>query len=279
MVAVAALVALLAAVAVTYRITPPGKFESRRYEIGVATTRILVDTPSPQVVAVSPRGSDTLGVRAQLMASLMVDGVVKGLIAKRADIPPRMLVGIAQNDQDGTAPADPPAGRAVNVLTTSVLQDNDGNQLPIIQIQTHAADAAGAARLANAAVDGLHDYLATQAAVGQVPDAKRLRVHSLGAAQAGEVGRGPGMVIGLATGIFLFALGCALILGIAGLIGNLRMPEPTEQRSLRLLESDDAEDDEPAPAAVRGAPKVPPAPGPGWARWDTGGDARSARSS
>ena len=44
------------------------------YLVGVATTRVLIDTPSSQVVDVSPKGSDTLGVRANLIASLMVDG-------------------------------------------------------------------------------------------------------------------------------------------------------------------------------------------------------------
>ena len=45
----------------------------RRYDVGYATAQILVDTPSSQVVDVSPKGSDTLGLRANLLASLIVD--------------------------------------------------------------------------------------------------------------------------------------------------------------------------------------------------------------
>jgi hypothetical protein len=102
----AALLAVLAGTAVTYRISFPPKLESRKYEVGVATTRILVDTPSSQVVEVAPKGSDTLGVRANLLASLMVDGVVKTAIARRAGLRPDQLEGAGQ---DG---APPKGGRA-----------------------------------------------------------------------------------------------------------------------------------------------------------------------
>lgn len=234
LVGIVAIVALLAAGAVAFRVSFPGKIESRRYHVGVATTRILVDTPSSQVVAVSPRGSDTLGIRANLMASLMVDGVIKGLIAKHAGIAPNQLVGVAENADDGSHPADPPPGKAVNVLRTSVLQDNDGNQLPIIQIQTQAADAPHAARLANAAVEGLRTYLASQAAVEQVPDARRLSVDGLGAAPASEVARGPSLVVALGLAIFLFTVGCAVLLGVVRVIRSWDMAELEEATPLEL---------------------------------------------
>ena len=51
--------------------------------------RILVDTPSSQVVEVAPKGSDTLGVRANLLASLMVDGTSRRRSRSRRARPER----------------------------------------------------------------------------------------------------------------------------------------------------------------------------------------------
>ena len=62
------LVATIAGMAVMYKLP---SLQSRSYVVGVATGQILLDTPDSQVVAVSPKGSDTLGVRATLIASLM----------------------------------------------------------------------------------------------------------------------------------------------------------------------------------------------------------------
>jgi len=228
-VAIIAMVALLAATAVMYRVTFPGKIESRRYHEGVATIRVLVDTPSSQVVAVSPKGSDTLGMRANLIASLMVDGVFKAAIAKRAGVAPNKLVGIAENDDAADAePAAPVPKRGVDVLRTRVIQDLDGNQLPIIEVETRAVVAADAGKLANAAVEGLRDYLDTQAATEQVPDARRLRVNGLGRAQESDIARGPSLVVALAVGLLVFVAGCALLLGGLWLERTWRMTEAAE---------------------------------------------------
>ena len=68
--------AIVVGVLVTNKVSlsPPG-LESRQETVGVASTRVLVDTPGSQVVNVNPKGSETLGERASLLASLMVDGV------------------------------------------------------------------------------------------------------------------------------------------------------------------------------------------------------------
>jgi hypothetical protein len=236
-VALIAVLALLAATAVMYRVTFPGKIESRRYHEGVATIRILVDTPSSQVVEVSPKGSDTLGMRANLIASLMVDGVFKAAIAKRAGVAPNKLVGIAENDDAADAePKGPLPKRGVDVLRTRVIQDLDGNQLPIIEIETHATGAADAGTLANAAVEGLRDYLDTQAATEQVPDARRLRVNGLGRAQESDIARGPSLVVAFGIGLVVFFTGCLLLLGGVRLGRTWRMAETAEAPPLELVD-------------------------------------------
>lgn len=224
LVAVFALLAVLGGFTVAYRIvaygpSEPAKLESRKYEIGVATARILVDTPNSQIVEVSPKGAETLNVRASLLASLMVEGGVKAAIARRARLRPGQFLAIAESASE---PASPEAHRAASnpqatVLTTRV-PVTAGDQLPIIQIEAQAPDASRAARLADAAVSGLRDYLDSQAALEKVPDARRLRVTGLGAAQADTAVRGPRLILTVVAAIFLFAAGCALILAIAALV-------------------------------------------------------------
>src|SRR3954452_1378300 len=86
-------VAIAVGVGVLFKVSYPLKVESRRHEVGVATARILVDTPHSQVVEISPKGSDSLGTRANLLSTLMVDGVVKTAIARRAGLQADKLIG------------------------------------------------------------------------------------------------------------------------------------------------------------------------------------------
>ena len=212
-VALVALVSLIVGAAVAFRLP---SLESRKYEVGIATARILVDTPKSQVVEVAPQGSDTLGVRANLIASLMADGVVKDAIAKRAGLKLDELEGVAENTAgtSGAAAVEPTAFTADDhVLTTRVIQTPDGDRLPIIDIETQAPDTAGAAKLANAAVAGLRDYLDSRAASEEVTAAKRLRFTSLGPARAAEFVRGPGIPMAIGAALFVFVGGCAIMLG------------------------------------------------------------------
>src|SRR6185312_16941114 len=91
LVAVALVLAVLAGTAVVYQL--PG-FQSRKYDVGIVTAHILVDTPSSQIVQVSPRGTATLPQQTLLLASLVVDGTIKAAIAQEAGLPPNKLVGV-----------------------------------------------------------------------------------------------------------------------------------------------------------------------------------------
>jgi hypothetical protein len=233
------LLALLAGTAVIYNISClPPKLESRKYDVGVAVARILVDTPSSQVVEVAPKGSDTLGVRANLLASLMVDGVVKSAIAHRAGLQPHQLVGVT-DAATVPSPVTTATGPRSSVLTTKVLTNTGGDQLPIIEIDAQAPDRAGAARLAAAAIAGLRDYLDSKAALQQVPDADRLQVTSLGAPQATTEVRGPANILAIVAVIFVFGLGCASILGFLALSRGWRAASAREQLADDQLLVDD----------------------------------------
>jgi hypothetical protein len=214
LVACAGLLAILVGCAVGYNIFsfPP---QSRQYDVGTATARLLVDTPSSQIVAVDPAGLAFVTSRANLLASLMVNGPIKTAIAQRVGLEPQQIAGIAESDQSPITSPTPPARGYV--LTTTVLDDTNlsnpsGNQLPIIDIATQGPNAGRAVALANAAVAGLQQYLASQATVEQIPVSRRIRVTSLGPAQGAESVRGPGNLVVLAIAIVTFVVGCAIIL-------------------------------------------------------------------
>jgi hypothetical protein len=218
-----AVFAVIVGVFVSYKLP---SFESRKYEVGVATARILVDTPASQVVDVAPKGSDSLGVRATLLSNLMVDGVVKSVIAKRAGIPENKLYGVA-DAADGSSPGGAkPDPRGYSIATT-VLVTTKGDSLPIIELTAQGPDARGAEKLANASIDGLRDYLNSKALAEAVPDGQRLRVSGLGVPQASQQVRGPRMIFSVAAVIFVFGFGCAAILMLTGLLHTLRFgPAP-----------------------------------------------------
>jgi hypothetical protein len=277
----------------------PTSMQSRQYQVGVATSRILVDTPDSQVVDVMPKGADALGVRANLLANLMVDGVVKTQIARRAGISPDSFTGIAES---GSGPVPKiPSGRRVVVLKTRLLTQSDGTPLPIIEIEATAPDTARATALADGAVTGLQDYLNDKAAQQKVSDGSRLRVSGLGIAQAHEQTRGPSTVFGVIATLLVFCLLSGMLLGISSLVRALReTPSPAAAGGASVGHEDDEdeaatatpepdEDDRLAPETgvwraitLGGSRAVAPAPQPepdepaGEA--DDDGDVRSLRS-
>lgn len=227
LVGVAAVLALLAGYLVAFRISWPPTLHTRGYEVGTASVRILIDTPSSQIVAAAPAGADTLAGRANLVANIMVDGAVKALIAQQAGLRPSQITGIAQSALD-QPPAATPKPRSY-VLSTNVLTDTSGNQLPIIEVDTQAPDASGAANLANAAVAGVQDYLDSQAASEGVSVARRLHVIGLGPAQATAAIRGSRNMVAAALALFVFVAGCAAILLVPALVRDWRAAAEAER--------------------------------------------------
>jgi hypothetical protein len=260
--AVIGVVAILAGGLVVYN---PSSLQSRQYQVGVATARILVDTPDSQVVDVMPKGADALGVRANLLSNLMVDGVVKAQIAHRAGISPDSFYGIAES---GSGPKPKvPSGRKVVMLKTRLLTQSDGTPLPIIEIEATAPDTARATALADGAVTGLQDYLNTKAAEQKVSDGSRLRVSGLGIAQAHAQTRGPSAALGVVAALLVFCLGSGILLGVAALVRALReTPGPAVAGAAASVDAD--------PEAVP-QPESDDAPATGvWRAITVGGDPR-----
>jgi hypothetical protein len=259
------LLSLYAGVAVAFKVSYPPKIESRQYEAGIATVRMLVDTPKSQVIEVAPQGSDAVGVRASLLATLLVEDVVKDSIARRANVEPGTLIGFAESAAPATAsPPKPRPGR--QALITRVVEGQNGEHLPIIEIETQASSAAGAASLASATISGLQDYLASKAASERIPDARRLRVSALGAAQSQQIKRGPGPLIGIVAVILIFAAGCAALLAVTSLARSwvAAANEEAEESGVHLVEAEspaegDEQDEDEDEALLHLFEPVPPA--------------------
>ena len=232
MVGVVAIVAIVCGLLVSFRVSVmPPKLESRSYDVGIATARMLVDTPNSQVVAVSQKGSETLGTRASLLSNLMTEGEVKADIARRVNLRPKQLVTTSEADV-GSAEAAPPRkpGRNAQVLTTRVLTNTVGEQLPIIEVEAQARDTQHAAALARAAVASLTTSLDRRAASEAVVPKKRLRVTPLGPPEVQEAGRGTRPLLGFALALFLFGAGCGLVLLLSSFARGWREAEASESR-------------------------------------------------
>jgi len=223
-----ALIAAIVGALVAYEPTFPPK--SRSDSVGVASVRILVDTPDSQVVAIGAEGAGDLGGHASLLAQLMLQGEAKAAIARRAGVDAKRLVTVAASGPsqiDSSPVSGPPETKALVVRT---LTSESGNQLPIIGVDAQAADAESAAKLANAAVAGLEDFVASKASIAGVPDDRKLHVRGLNVAQGENVVRGPSKTMAVALAIFVFGALCALLLLTSVLARNWRAVAEAEQK-------------------------------------------------
>jgi hypothetical protein len=251
LVALMAVVGVLVALSLGYRIGFPPKLESRHYNVGVGSITALVDTPNSQVVDLGgDTGSDiaTLSARAGLLASLIASSPIKDQIAAQVGIDTDKLI---------TASADPTTGDsgAVTVkddqhayILKSAIANVDSGQIPIISVRTQAPSAADAEKLANASIDQLKAHIEQLAGSDNVPERRRVVVRELGPARAAVVSRGSSPFIGLIFGVLVFLLGCAAIVGFSALVRGWRAAEELESREAAAL-PDGVLEESPGPVA------------------------------
>jgi hypothetical protein len=123
----------------------------------VAWTRLVLDTPTSQLVKSSPSGADSLAWRASLLTHLMETDATQRQLAQRLGVRPDQVAVVdpvlAEPLVAASAPQKAADVAAVvgapYVLTVSVTSST----LPMISIEAAAPKAAGAKRLADAAVD------------------------------------------------------------------------------------------------------------------------------
>ena len=233
-----ALLAVMCAVLVSYRVSLPSlKLESRQYHVGIASARMLIDTPASQVVDLNPKGADTLNSRASLLANLMVSTPVKSIIARDAGVPADRLIAIAPTAPGSGGPTVPTtlsqkASEASKTPGAYLLTLQSDETLPIVSIDAQAPTAAAAARLANAATTGLRDYLRSVAGAQNLPATRQIVVSGLGGAQAADQVRGPRKLFAIAAFVFVFGFACFAIIMISGIARGWRRAAALERTLL-----------------------------------------------
>jgi len=233
-----ALLAVMCAVLVSYRVSLPSlKLESRQYHVGIASARMLIDTPASQVVDLNPKGADTLNARASLLANLMVSAPVKSIIARDAGVPADRLIAIAPTAPGSGGPTVPTtlsqkASEASKTPGAYLLTLQSDETLPIVSIDAQAPTAAAAARLANAATTGLRDYLRSVAGAQNLPATRQIVVSGLGGAQAADQVRGPRKLFAIAAFVFVFGFACFAIIMISGIARGWRRAAALERTLL-----------------------------------------------
>jgi hypothetical protein len=234
LVSLALIAGIAVGVSLGYKVTGSLKLQSRDYKVGVASARILVDTPSSQIVDLGKPTNDqtaavdigTLSARANLLASLMTSSPIKDDIAAAAGVQDGTLLTPGNASGGGSAPAL--AGEDVkasspkaNILRASVPELAAG-EIPIIAVETQAPDPAVAAKIADQSVVVLTRQLNTLAGTEAVPADRRVTIRELGPARSTIETRGPSRVLAAAGGIFTFLGGCLLILLIGALVNGWR---------------------------------------------------------
>lgn len=221
--ALALALATLVAVRTLYGIElfPPG-LERNPIQLASASTEVIVDTPRS---AVTDLREDTysfaeLTNRALLLGNVLASLPVRTYIARRSKLAPEEI--------QVSAPLTPEQPRAVassayQPKTSDILDSPDEYRLsihanptvPVLNIYSEAPDGKSAARLANAAVDGLGDYLRALAREHGTPGDEQVRLNQLGRASGGVVNPGAGLQLAVLAFTVIFAGSCALVLFVA----------------------------------------------------------------
>jgi hypothetical protein len=220
--AIAFVLAVLAATRILYGISffPPS-LEPNSLGLASASTHVLVDTPRSSLVDLR---EDTysfteLTNRALLLGNVMASLPVRDYIARHAGVPAD-LIKVAppltpeQPRALATSGEQPKSSDILKSPNEYRLSVQSNPTVPIIDIDSEAPSAAAAAKLANAAVEGLRDYLLVTAKQRATPTKDQVRLVQLGRATGAAINAGAGIQFAVLAFIFVFAACCAVVLFI-----------------------------------------------------------------
>jgi len=220
-------------------ISPPG-FQSRSLEVASASTHVLIDTPRSALVDRRQDIASLQGLadRALLLGNIIAREPVRAFIAARAGIP--------FNELQITPPLTPRQPRApvdsdTQKSASDVLKSNDEYRLsieanptvPLLDIYTQTDDAESAAALANAAVDGLRNYLDELALARKTPDDEQIRLVQLGRARGEVINEGVGIQVAFLTFLLVFAVAAATVVFLTRIRQGWRLAVLTERAAGR----------------------------------------------
>jgi hypothetical protein len=221
--AAAVLLSFVVAIVLTYHVKPgfPPQLQTKRYVIGVANERVLVDTPDSIVADLNPSGAASLSVHAQLLADLFSSEPIRVAIAREAKIPIQNL-SVIPPAVAGAAPVQSPLATAtVPPAAQATLTIGVDSTLPLVSIAAQAPNQTKANELADGAVSVLQRYLRTVATSQKIPLSRQPVIQALGG-QSGTSTAGPSRALGVVAAIVLLGLSCYMILFVDGIRARLR---------------------------------------------------------
>jgi hypothetical protein len=184
--------------------------------IGVASVRIVLDTPQSQLLNANPVGMATLEWRADLLADAGASDDVRGRVAGAMGIPAQSLVITAPSRLIPTIPVSLPA-HALDAAAASPVRYQLAIQaasgLPIVGIDARAPTRAEAARLATEAVRALQARAKEDRPTNDTQD---FSVEPVGAVNGREIVDKPRKVMAAAGVVVVFGLWCTAVTFVAG---------------------------------------------------------------
>jgi hypothetical protein len=241
-VALSFLLALFVGISSGYKIGfAPPSLTPRSVDIATASTEVLVDTPQTAVLDLRQGTAElqSMSNRALLIGNVMASLPLREYIARRAHIPADLIK--AQTPLTPQYPR-PIAGGANTEKTTSDLvrstheyrlniQSNP--TVPVLEIYAQAPTAKAAEELANAAVDGMRDYLGDVAGKQAVSSDHQVKLEQLGRASGKVIDHGARTQLVVLVFFFMLALCGAATLFVGrvrrGWVAAGEQPIPTPE--------------------------------------------------
>ncbi len=205
--------AVLAAVA--------ARLTSHSVPTGVATTQILVDSPSSELANLNQDPTPLIS-RASVFAQVMTSDTVLQDIARAANLPPSQLTAAGPYSGSGevldaVTPAEARSSQLVREKApyrlTFVAQQNE----PVITATVQGPTELEAARVADAVYAGTKAYVAAAQREGNTPSEHKVTLRQLGPAEAATVNSSSRTTLEVAAFLGVLILGLLLIVGFEGL--------------------------------------------------------------
>ena len=209
---IATSLALLAAVASVAKISVlPPKLTQRSVEMSTAYTQVVVDTPNSALLDLRQGTDDinSLKNRAVIVGTVAASPPVRTFIAERAGISPELLQIVTPRTPQQPRPrTDNGEKKGPGDLLRSTDQyrlDIQANPtVPLLDIYAQAPTPRASEELANAAVEGLGDYLRQFAGSEDTPQKVQVQLRQLGRARGDKLNKGVGVSVAILTFLAVF---------------------------------------------------------------------------
>lgn len=209
--------ATFAALSASYRVgLLPPSLEPRDVTIASATAEVLVDTPLSTAVDLRQGSTDIEGMtkRATLLGNVIATPPVLEHVAQRIGVPADQIRAQAPLTPDFPRPI-PEAGEERS--SRDILRIPDEYRInvqvdpsvPVLRVIAQAPTTRAAETLANAAVEGLQEYLDTIADTQGTASRDRLRLEPLGRADGTVINSGVRLQFSAVAFVVVFAFSAA----------------------------------------------------------------------